>query len=226
MKLLIDDANIENIKYLYEYFPVSGVTTNPSILFKNKKDPVETLTQIREFIGDDELHIQVLSDNASDIVKEARFLKEKFGANTFIKIPTNKEGLKAMRLLNNDKTRITATAIYSPTQAFLASLAGADYVAPYVNRIDNLGYDGIETTMRIQKILDETNPDTKVLAASFKNTTQVLKLAEYGIDSATCSYEVFEKFVDDSNINKAVADFTNDFNKIDKNKNSWIDYLG
>lgn len=225
MKLLIDDANIENIKYLYEYFPVSGVTTNPSILFKNKKDPVETLTQIREFIGDDELHIQVLSDNASDIVKEVRFLKEKFGANTFIKIPTNKEGLKAMRLLNNDKTRITATAIYSPTQAFLASLAGADYVAPYVNRIDNLGYDGIETTMRIQKILDETNPDTKVLAASFKNTTQVLKLAEYGIDSATCSYEVFEKFVDDSNINKAVADFTNDFNKIDKNKNSWIDYL-
>lgn len=226
MKLLIDDANIENIKYLYEYFPVSGVTTNPSILFKNKKDPIETLLEIREFIGDDQLHIQVLSDNASDIVKEAKLLKEKFGANTFIKIPTNKEGLKAMRLLKNEKTKITATAIYSPTQAFLASLAGADYVAPYVNRIDNLGYDGIETTMRIQNILDETNPDTKVLAASFKNTTQVLKLAEYGIDSATCSYEVFEKFVDDSNINKAVADFTNDFNKIDKNKNSWIDYLG
>ena len=225
MKLLIDDANIENIKYLYEYFPVSGVTTNPSILFKNKKDPLETLIGIREFIGDGQLHIQVLSDNADDIVKEARLLKEKFGANTFIKIPTNKEGLKAMRLLENEKIKITATAIYSPTQAFLASLAGADYVAPYVNRIDNLGYDGIETTMRIQNILDETNPDTKVLAASFKNTSQVLKLAEYGIDSATCSYEVFEKFIDDSNINKAVADFTNDFNKMNKNKNSWIDYL-
>ena len=92
MKLLIDDANIENIKYLYEYFPVSGVTTNPSILFKNKKDPIETLIEIREFIGDDQLHIQVLSESADNIVKEARLLKEKFGDNTFIKVPTNKEG--------------------------------------------------------------------------------------------------------------------------------------
>lgn len=226
MKLLIDDANIENIKYLYEYFPVSGVTTNPSILFKNKKDPIETLIEIREFIGDDQLHIQVLSDNASDIVKEAKLLKEKFGTNTFIKIPTNKEGLKAMRLLKNEKTKITATAIYSPTQAFLASLAGADYVAPYVNRIDNLGYDGIETTMRIQNILDETNPDTKVLAASFKNTSQVLKLAEYGISIATCSYEVFGKFIEDNNVNKAVEDFVNDFKAIDKDSRTWTDYLG
>lgn len=225
MKLLIDDANIENIKYLYEYFPVSGVTTNPSILFKNKKDPIETLIEIREFIGDDQLHIQALSDNADNIVKEARLLKEKFGENTFIKVPTNKEGLKAMRLLKNENTKITATAIYSPTQAFLASLAGADYLAPYVNRIDNLGYDGIETTIKIQNILDETNPDTKVLAASFKNTNQVLKLAEYGIDAATCSYEVFEKFIDDNNVNKAVEAFVNDFKSINESKISWLDYL-
>ena len=225
MKLLIDDANIGNIKYLYEYFPVSGVTTNPSILFKNKKDPIETLIEIREFIGDDQLHIQVLSESADNIVKEARLLKEKFGENTFIKVPTNKEGLKAMRLLKNENTKITATAIYSPTQAFLASLAGADYLAPYVNRIYNLGYDGIETTIKIQNILDETNPDAKVLAASFKNTNQVLKLAEYGIDTATCSYEVFEKFIDDSNINKAVDAFVNDFKSINESKISWIDYL-
>ncbi|MDU5230577.1 MAG: transaldolase family protein [Anaerococcus sp.] len=225
MKLLIDDANIDNIKYLYEYFPVSGVTTNPSILFKNKKDPLETLVEIREFIGDDQLHIQVLSDNADDIVKEARLLKEKFGTNTFIKIPTNKEGLKAMRLLENEKIKITATAIYSPTQAFLASLAGAVYVAPYVNRIDNLGYDGVETTIKIQNILEKNQTDTKVLAASFKNTNQVLKLAEYGINTATCSYEVFEKFIDDNNVNKAVNAFANDFKKIEENKNSWFDYL-
>lgn len=226
MKLLIDDANIENIKYLYEYFPVSGVTTNPSILFKNKKDPIETLIEIREFIGDDQLHIQVLSDNADDIVKEARLLKEKFGANTFIKIPTNKEGLKAMRLLENEKIKITATAIYSPTQAFLASLAGAVYVAPYVNRIDNLGYDGVETTIKIQNILEKNQTDTKVLAASFKNTNQVLKLAEYGISIATCSYEVFGKFIEDNNVNKAVEDFVNDFKAIDKDRRTWTDYLG
>ncbi|MDU2598725.1 transaldolase family protein [Anaerococcus sp.] len=226
MKLLIDDANIDNIKYLYEYFPVSGVTTNPSILFKNKKDPLETLVEIREFIGDDQLHIQVLSDNADDIVKEARLLKEKFGTNTFIKIPTNKEGLKAMRLLENEKIKITATAIYSPTQAFLASLAGAVYVAPYVNRIDNLGYDGVETTIKIQNILEKNQTDTKVLAASFKNTNQVLKLAEYGISIATCSYEVFGKFIEDNNVNKAVEDFVNDFKAIDKDRRTWTDYLG
>lgn len=83
MHLLIDDANIENIKYLYNYYPVCGVTTNPSILFKNNKNPLETLEEIREFIREDELHIQVLSNVAENIVKEARLLKEKFGSNTF-----------------------------------------------------------------------------------------------------------------------------------------------
>lgn len=226
MHLLIDDANIENIKYLYNYYPVCGVTTNPSILFKNNKNPLETLEEIREFIREDELHIQVLSDDAENIVKEARLLKEKFGSNTFIKIPTNKEGLKAIKKLKSEQTNITATAIYSSTQAFLASLAGADYVAPYVNRIDNLGYDGVETTIKIQNILEKNQTDTKVLAASFKNTNQVLKLAEYGISIATCSYEVFGKFIEDNNVNKAVEDFVNDFKAIDKDRRTWTDYLG
>ena len=225
MRLLIDDASLENIKQLYEYFPVCGVTTNPTILFKNGKHPVDSLKEIRDFIGEDELHVQVLSDSAEGIIKEAKALKEKFGDNTFIKIPVNKEGLKAIKTLKKEETYITATAIYSPTQALLASLAGADYVAPYINRIDNLGYDGISTTIKIQNILYESNTHTKVLAASFKNTNQVLKLAEYGIATATCSYDVFKKFLDDSNVNKAVDDFVRDFKSINGMKVSWNDYL-
>ena len=85
--------------------------------------------------------------------------------------------------------------------------------------------DGVETTIKIQNILEKNQTDTKVLAASFKNTNQVLKLAEYGINTATCSYEVFEKFIDDNNVNKAVNAFANDFKKIEENKNSWFDYL-
>ncbi|MDY3006658.1 fructose-6-phosphate aldolase [Anaerococcus sp. AGMB00486] len=225
MKLIIDDGNIENIKEIYEYFEVDGVTTNPSILAKQGKNPKNVLKEIREFIKDDELHIQVLSNKASDIEKEARIIVKEFGENTFIKIPSNKEGFKAMRNLVKEGINVTATAIYSPMQAFLAMKAGAKYVAPYVNRIDNLGYDGLYTVKKIQNIIDTNGFDTEILAASFKNSNQALSLIEYGIGALTCSADVIRKFVDDRNVDKAVDDFAKDFEKLDNIKKTMIDYL-
>lgn len=225
MKLIIDDGNIENIKEIYEYFEVDGVTTNPSILAKQGKNPKNVLKEIREFIKDDELHIQVLSNKASDIEKEARIIVKEFGENTFIKIPSNKEGFKAMRNLVKEGINVTATAIYSPMQAFLAMKAGAKYVAPYVNRIDNLGYDGLYTVKKIQNIIDTNGFDTEILAASFKNSNQALSLIEYGIGALTCSADVIRKFVDDRNVDKAVDDFAKDFEKLNNIKKTMIDYL-
>lgn len=212
MKFIIDDANVEAIKNLYEYFPVEGVTTNPSILAKSRRSPYEVLKEIREFIGKDaDLHVQVVSKNAADMVTEAVEIQERLGENTFIKVPTTREGLKAMKLLSAKGVKITATAIYTPMQAFLAAKAGAAYAAPYVNRIDNLGADGIETVKKIHNIFQNNGLKTEVLAASFKNSQQVLELCAYGIGAATIAPDVIEGLIRNDAVTSAVDVFTKDF---------------
>lgn len=212
MKFIIDDADIKAIKHLYEYFPVDGVTTNPSILAKSKRQPYEVLEEIREFIGAEaDLHVQVVSKKAEDMVEEAGAIMERLGQNTFIKVPTTTEGLKAMKQLSKQGVGITATAIYTPMQAFLAAKAGAAYAAPYVNRIDNLGADGVSSVKRIHDIFQKNGLNTEVLAASFKNSQQVLELCAYGIGAATIAPDVIEGLIKNDSVEAAVNAFTKDF---------------
>lgn len=212
MKLIIDDANLEKIKDLYEFYPIDGVTTNPSILAKSDKQPFETLKAIREFIGADaELHVQVIPLDAEGMVADAHKIQEVLGKNTYVKIPTTKEGLKAMKILSKEGANITATAIYTAMQAYLAGKAGAHYAAPYVNRIDNLGANGINTAKSIHDIFKNNGLKTEVLAASFKNSQQVLELCEYGIGASTIAPDVIEGLVTNDCVTVAVANFTKDF---------------
>ncbi len=212
MKLLIDDAHIEKIRAIYDKYAVDGVTTNPSILAKCGRPPYEVLKEIRSFIGPhDELHAQVLSLCAEDMVEEAKKMVYILGENTYIKIPTIPEGLKAMKILSAQGVKTTATVIYTPMQAYLAAKAGADYAAPYVNRIDNLGADGIDFAKIFQNIIKTNNLKTKILAASFKNSKQVQELCEYGIGAATAAPEVIEGLMKNASVDAAVEEFVNDF---------------
>lgn len=212
MKLLIDDAHIDNIRTLYEYYPIDGVTTNPTILSKCDRDPYTVLQEIRDFIGADaELHVQAVSRTAEDMVKEAHKITAVLGNHTYVKIPSVKEGFKAMKQLKRDGIHITATAVYTLPQAFLAAKCGADYVAPYVNRIDNLGYDGIETVKEIQDMLVNNHFETGILAASFKNTRQVMSLVTYGIAAATLSPDLFHGMDNNKTVESAVDVFISDF---------------
>ena len=186
MKLIIDDANIENIKRLYEYYPVDGVTTNPSILAKTGESPYKVLKEIRSFIGSkDQLHVQVVASSAEGMVEDARRIVAELGEETFVKIPAVPEGFKAMKLIATEGIRVTATAIYTPLQAYLSAKCGAVYVAPYINRIDNMGYDGIAVAKAIHDIFKNNGYQAGVLAASFKNSQQVLELCKYGISAVT-----------------------------------------
>ncbi len=219
MKLIIDDAHIDNIKKIYEYYPVKGVTTNPSILKIVGKDPFTVLKEIREFIKDDELHVQVVSKNCSGMIKDAERIVKELGENTFVKVPSIPEGFKAMKVLHKQGINITATAIYTPLQAYLAGEAGASYVAPYINRIDNMGFNGIEVAKQIQDIFKINNMNTKILAASFKNSQQVLELLKYGIYSATAAPSVILNFVNNASVDSAVDKFISDFEALtDKGK--------
>lgn len=215
MKFLIDDANIEKIKKIYEFYAIDGVTTNPSILAKSGRNPYEVLTEIRDFIGDkQELHAQVISLSSETMIKEAYKMTEILGRETFVKIPTIPEGLKAMKKLHAQGFKITATAIYTPMQAYLAAKAGADYVAPYVNRIDNLGANGVESVKLIQNIIENCNFNTQILAASFKNSNQVQELCAFGIGAATVAPEVIENLIRNASVKEAEQDFIDDFEKL------------
>ena len=212
MKFIIDDADIAKIKDIYNTFAVDGVTTNPSILAKSGRQPYEVLTEIREFIGPDaELHVQVIAPDAEGMVRDGHRIVEVLGKNTYVKVPTTKEGLRVMKLLHAEGIRVTATAIYTRMQAFLAAKAGADYAAPYVNRIDNLGGDGVKTAQDIHDIFRKNGLDCQVLAASFKNSQQVQELCEYGIGAATISPDVIEALIKNDSVAMAVEAFVKDF---------------
>ena len=212
MKFIIDDADIAKIKDIYNTFAVDGVTTNPSILAKSGRQPYEVLTEIREFIGPDaELHVQVIAPDAEGMVRDGHRIVEVLGKNTYVKVPTTKEGLRAMKMLHGEGIRVTATAIYTRMQAFLAAKAGADYAAPYVNRIDNLGGDGVKTAQDIHDIFRKNGLNCQVLAASFKNSQQVQELCEYGIGAATISPEVIEALIKNDSVTMAVEAFVKDF---------------
>lgn len=215
MKLLIDDADIGRIERICHYYPIDGVTTNPSILAKCGRPPYEALKDIRKFIGNAaELHVQVVSKTAEEMVEEGLKIERILGNNTYIKIPAIPEGLRAMRILRNDGYHVTATAIYTPMQAYLAAKAGAEYAAPYVNRIDNLGGDGVTTTKNIQDIYTRNGLNTRILAAGFKNSQQVQELCEYGITCLTIASDVIDNLIKNANVTMAVEDFVADFEKL------------
>ena len=112
MKLIVDHANIEVIKEMYSYFPIDGVTTNPSIISKEGRNPYEVLSEIRDFIGKDaDLHVQVVSLKAEDMIEEAGVILDRLGSNTYITIPVTREGWKAMKELSSQGIKIPATAI-------------------------------------------------------------------------------------------------------------------
>lgn len=215
MKLFIDDANVEEIRRLCDLYPIDGVTTNPSILCKAGKNPAEVLKEIRAIIGEDRLlFAQAIPLDAEGIIRDARAIVNLLGKNTVVKIPSIPEGFKAIRLLNAEGIATCGTVVYTPMQAYLAAKSGADYVAPYVNRIDNMGYDGKGIVEEIQDILSRHHMHTQVLAASFKNSQQVLSLCAYGIGSVTCAPNVIDSFVRNLAIDGADLDFMHDFGKL------------
>ena len=215
MKLFIDDANLEAIREINEYYPVDGVTTNPSILAKAKRDPRETLKAIREIIGEDKIiFAQAVDLSFEGMLKDAHMIMDLLGRNTVVKIPCTPVGFKAMMALKKEGITTCGTVVYTPMQAYLAAKAGASYVAPYVNRIDNMGYDGVSVVKQIQDILENNDMDCEVLAASFKNSQQVLELAEYGVGNATCGSDVIFGFVKNLAIDGAIQDFVDDFESI------------
>ena len=212
MKLCIDHADVAKIRRIYEFYPVDGVSTNPSILAKCGRVPYEVLREIRSIVGDGELFVQAVSPDAEGMVTEAHRIVKELGEATLVKIPCVPEGFKAMKALNAEGIRFIGTAIYTPMQGFLAAKCGAEYVAPYVNRIDNMGFDGVQVSKDIHDAIVRSGlTHSGLLAASFKNSQQVLELVKYGVKAVTVAPDVIEGLVKNPAIDAALTQFTADF---------------
>ncbi|MBS4216196.1 MULTISPECIES: transaldolase family protein [Neobacillus] len=196
MQLIIDSANLNDIRELVEYYPIDGVTTNPSIIVKEKKNFLLLLEEIREVIGcNRELFIQTLAVNAEEIVKEANYIRENILDKLVIKVPATKEGIKAIKALSESGVRTMATAIYTPLQGYLAAKAGATYVTPYVNRIENLDGNAVNVVKEIVEIIEKHHFNSKVLAASFKSVQQVHDVCLIGAHGVTVPPDILRLFL-------------------------------
>lgn len=196
MLFMVDSADLNGIKRCAEFFPIAGVTTNPTIVSSAKTDFRELLLNIRKIIGDDKmLHVQVTSAEAEDMVREAEMLRSLVGGEFYVKIPITEQGLKAIRICKEEGIGVTTTAIFTQQQALMAARAGADFVAPYINRLDNIISDGVHVVEEIVKLFELQHLNTKVLAASFKTCEQVHKVAMTGAHSVTINPELFNTLI-------------------------------
>lgn len=212
MQLVIDSANIEKIKYLQEYFPIDGVTTNPTIIVKEKKPFLPLLQEIRDIIGNEkELFVQTVGSHAEELVKEAQFINKELPGNIIVKVPVTTEGIKAIKLLKEQGIRTLATTVYTPMSAYVAAKAGAEYVAPYVNRIDNLTGNGIQVVKDIVTIFKEHELSCKVLGASFKNVQQMQQVCLAGAEGITAAPELIEAMLTIPSVDANVQQFKDDW---------------
>ena len=212
MIYILDTADLAAIKHCNEFYPLSGVTTNPSIIAKEKGDFWQILKEIRGVIGNDKmLHVQTVQTTAKKMVEEAKLIKEKIGGDIYIKIPIGEEGLKAVPMIKNLGIGVTMTAIFTPAQALMAAKAGADFVAPYVNRLDNILGDGTNVVAEIVQQFEIYGLDCKVLAASFKNAEQVHRCALCGCHSVTVSADVLKSLITHPMPDTAVEGFERDW---------------
>jgi len=215
MQYLVDTANLEAIRHCCKYYPITGVTTNPTIIAKENTDFKKLICGIREIIGlKRALHVQTTAETAEGILAEATMLKSLVGGQFYIKIPITAEGLRAAAMCKENDIGVTMTAIFTQQQALIAAAAGADYVAPYVNRLDNIVSDGVNVVSEIIDIFNRYDIKTKVLAASFKTVEQVHKCALVGTHAITVNPDLFESLIFHPLTNTAINSFFTDWENV------------
>ncbi|MCS3408558.1 fructose-6-phosphate aldolase [Serratia sp. AKBS12] len=211
MELYLDTADVSAVKRLARVLPLHGVTTNPSIVAQAGKPIWELLPALRDALGGTgKLFAQVMGGDAERMVAEAVLLHQRV-PGLIVKVPATAEGLAAIKKLKSMSIPTLGTAVYGAAQGLLSALAGAEYVAPYVNRVDAQGGDGIVMVRELQQLLTLHAPHAKVLAASFKTPRQALECMLAGCQSLTLPVEVAEQLLAMPAVDAAVAKFEQDW---------------
>jgi|SRR6185312_1092113 len=211
MKFFLDSANLEELKKALAWGVIDGVTTNPSLIAK-EGIPVED--QVRRICGlvDGDVSAEVVSTSTREMVEEGRRLA-KIHKNIVVKVPLIEEGIKAVSALSKDGIRTNVTLCFSAAQALLAAKAGAYIVSPFVGRIDDIGWPGMDLIRDIVTIYRNYGYKTQILAASIRGTLDVVDAAKAGAHISTLPYKVLEQMVRHPLTEKGLAQFMEDHRK-------------
>ena len=212
MKFFIDTANVEEITKANELGLLDGVTTNPSLVSKEGREFKELIKEICDIV-DGPVNAEVVSTDAEGMVREGRVLS-KLADNIVVKIPLIKEGLQAVKTLSGEGIKTNVTLCFSPVQALMAAKAGAQYISPFVGRLDDISQVGMEIVEQIITIYENYGFDTEVIVASIRNPIHVLEAALMGADIATIPYKVMEQLINHPLTDIGLKKFLADWNKI------------
>jgi transaldolase len=215
MKIFLDTADTDLIGKHFATGLIDGVTTNPTLIMKSGRDPLEVYQELKD-LGILDISMEVVG-TGEEMVAEGRRLHEKFGECCTIKVPCTRGGLAACRILSSEGIRVNVTLIFSQTQAILASKAGAKYVSPFVGRVDDNSFGGICLVKDIVNVFKEHFVTTNVLAASVRNVRDVGRLFEHGAEIVTMPPGVFEKMYNHILTDKGLELFEADWNSVTHN---------
>jgi transaldolase len=216
MEIFLDTANIDQIKQAAALGVISGVTTNPSLLAKEGHADYEAATKKICEIIDGPVSVEVLSEDAAAMIKEAR-VKAAWAPNVNIKIPVTAEGLKATTVLSEEGIEVNMTLCFSPNQALLGALAGAAYVSIFIGRLDDIGQDGMQVVEDTLTILGNyPELDAQVIAASIRHPLHVTRSAMMGADIATVPYAVLMQMIQHPLTDIGIKRFLADYKSVSK----------
>jgi transaldolase len=214
MKFFIETANIEEIRKAWELGVIDGVTTNPSLIAKEGKDPVQILKTICSIVKGP-VNGEVVGITADEMLREAKALAG-IHKNIVVKIPMIEEGLKAVRKLSSMGIKTNVTLIFSANQALLAAKAGASYVSPFVGRLDDISHQGMDVVADIMEIYENYLFETEVIVASVRNPLHVLEAARMGAHIATIPYAVISQLAKHPLTDAGLAKFLKDWENVPK----------
>lgn len=211
MKYFIDTANMDEIKEIHQWGVLSGVTTNPSLVAKEKDISFhDRLVEICELVGGP-VSGEVIALDAEGMIEEGRELA-KLHEHIIVKIPMTEDGMKAVKVLSEEGIKTNVTLIFNTVQALTAARAGATYVSPFIGRLDDIGLDGLQLIEDIAAIFAIHDIDTEIIAASIRNAGHMHGAAVRGADIATIPYKVIKTLTQHPLTDKGIEQFLNDWN--------------
>jgi transaldolase len=216
VKFFLDTANLDEIREALAWGLVDGVTTNPSLVAKEGKE-FEPLVKEIASIVDGPVSAEVVSVTAPEMIEEAHKLVT-WAPNIVVKVPLIPEGIKAVKVLSSEGIKTNVTLCFSPNQALLAAKAGATYISPFVGRLDDSGWDGLELVEQILTIYDNFGFNTEVIVASVRSPLTVAKAAALGADIATIPFKVMQQLFKHTLTDTGLASFLADWKKYQEAK--------
>ena len=214
MKIFLDTSDVGIIRQHCETGLIDGVTTNPTLMMKAGRNPVEVIKEISSlFPGDASISAEVVGDTAEEMVSQAKDYYS-ISKNITIKVPCSVEGLKACKTLSDKGIPVNVTLIFSPEQAILAAKAGATYVSPFIGRCEDNNIDGIGLLEAINKVYQSKRISTEILSASIRNLNHVSESFKAGADIVTLPPSIFEAMYNHDLTDQGLAQFNKDWEKL------------